>query len=40
VLPGSIQGPHLLELPDTVIVIRPGQQGQFDEAGNFIIDVR
>jgi N-methylhydantoinase A len=37
---GSIDGPALIELPDTVIVIRPGQRGEPDAAGNFLIDLR
>jgi N-methylhydantoinase A len=37
---GSIDGPALIELPDTVIVIRPGQRGEGDAAGNYVIDVR
>jgi N-methylhydantoinase A len=35
----TIAGPALVEFPNTVIVIRPDQNGWFDEAGNFIIDV-
>jgi hypothetical protein len=27
-------------LPDTVIVIRPGQHGEPDAAGNYLIDLR
>jgi N-methylhydantoinase A len=38
--PASIDGPALIELPDTVIVIRPGQRGQPDMAGNYIIDLQ
>ena len=37
---GSIDGPALIELPDTVIVIRPGQRGEPDVAGNYLIDLR
>jgi N-methylhydantoinase A len=37
---GSIDGPALIELPDTVIVIRPGQRGEPDAAGNYLIDLR
>lgn len=36
----AIEGPALIELPDTVIVVRPGQRGQPDRAGNYVIDVR
>jgi N-methylhydantoinase A len=37
---GSIDGPALIELPDTVIVIRPGQRGEPDAVGNYLIDLR
>ena len=37
---GSIDGPALIELPDTVIVIRPGQRGEPDAAGNYLIDLQ
>jgi N-methylhydantoinase A len=37
---GSIAGPALIELPDTVIVIRPGQRGEGDATGNYLIDLR
>jgi N-methylhydantoinase A len=37
--PESIAGPALIELPDTVIVIRPGQRGEPDAAGNYVIDL-
>jgi N-methylhydantoinase A len=37
---GSIAGPALIELPDTVIVIRPGQRGEPDAAGNYLIELR
>ena len=36
----SIEGPALIELPDTVIVVRPGQQGAPDAAGNYVIELR
>jgi N-methylhydantoinase A len=36
---GALAGPALIELPDTVIVVRPGQSGQPDEAGNYVIDL-
>lgn len=39
VLSESLSGPYLVELPDTVIVIRPGQSGKFDETGNFVINI-
>jgi N-methylhydantoinase A len=34
-----IDGPALIELPDTVIVIRPGQRGGPDAGGNYVIDL-
>jgi N-methylhydantoinase A len=41
---GSVQGedfegPHLIEFPDTVVVIRPGMTARFDEHSNIVIDV-
>ncbi len=33
----AVSGPALIELPDTVIVIRPGQSGRPDAHGNYII---
>jgi N-methylhydantoinase A len=36
----AIEGPALIELPDTVIVVRPGQRGEPDRAGNYVIEVR
>jgi N-methylhydantoinase A len=36
----AIDGPALIELPDTVIVVRPGQRGAPDMAGNYLIDLR
>jgi N-methylhydantoinase A len=35
----TFEGPTLLELPDTVIVVRPGQSARFDELGNVVIDI-
>jgi N-methylhydantoinase A len=35
----AIAGPALIELPDTVIVIRPGQRGAPDGAGNYVVDL-
>lgn len=32
-------GPALVQLPDTVVVIRPGQRAHMDDFGNLIIDV-
>jgi N-methylhydantoinase A len=34
----STPGPALIELPDTVVVVRPRQTAQFDDIGNLIID--
>jgi N-methylhydantoinase A len=34
---GALVGPALIELPDTVIAIRPHQRGELDEFGNYII---
>ena len=34
-----IEGPALIELPDTVIVIRPGQRGGPDAGGNYVIEL-
>ena len=33
----AVSGPALIELPDTVIVIRPGQSGRPDAHGNYVI---
>jgi N-methylhydantoinase A len=33
----DLLGPVLIELPDSVIVVRPGQSGSWDELGNFVI---
>ena len=33
----TLEGPALIELPDTVIVVRPGQSGAPDDAGNYVI---
>lgn len=35
---GELKGPLLVELPDTVVVIRPGMTAEFDEYGNLIVD--
>ena len=34
-----LTGPALIELPDTVIVVRPGQRGKPDAAGNYVVDL-
>jgi N-methylhydantoinase A len=36
----ELQGPLLLELPDTVVVLRPGQRARFGELGSLVVDVR
>ena len=33
----AVSGPALIELADTVIVIRPGQSGRPDAHGNYIV---
>jgi N-methylhydantoinase A len=33
----TVEGPALIELPDTVIAIRPGHSGAPDDAGNYVI---
>src|SRR5439155_18738781 len=38
-LDGELEGPLLLDLPDTVVVIRPGQRARFSELGSLVIDV-
>jgi len=35
----GLEGPLLLELPDTVVVVRPGQQAVFTDLGSLVIDV-
>jgi N-methylhydantoinase A len=35
----ELEGPLLLELPDTVAVLRPGQRARFSEHGSLVIDV-
>ena len=34
----TIEGPALVELPDTVVVVRPGQSARFDRIGNLVVD--
>ncbi len=38
-LDDELEGPILLELPDTVVVLRPGQRARFSELGSLVIDV-
>ena len=33
-----LSGPALIELPDSVIVVRPGQSGGWDTLGNFVVE--
>jgi N-methylhydantoinase A/oxoprolinase/acetone carboxylase beta subunit/N-methylhydantoinase B/oxoprolinase/acetone carboxylase alpha subunit len=35
----ELDGPLLVELPDTVVVLRPGQRARFSELGSLVIDV-
>jgi N-methylhydantoinase A len=35
---GVMAGPYLIQLPDTVVVVRPGQTAAFDAGGNIVID--
>jgi N-methylhydantoinase A len=37
---GVFDGPMLIELPDTVVVLRPGQRARFDDLGSLLIDLR
>lgn len=39
VLDERLRGPMLVELPDTVVVIRPGQTAEFDALGSLVINV-
>ena len=36
---GGLEGPLLIELPDTVVVVRPGQSARFGELGSLVIDL-
>ena len=36
----NIEGPAIVEMPETTIVLRPGSAGQLDEYGNFIVSLR
>lgn len=36
---GVLDGPLLLQFPDTVVTVRPGQSARFDHLGNVILDV-
>jgi N-methylhydantoinase A len=35
----QLEGPVLIELPDTVVVVRPGQRARFGELGSLVIDL-
>jgi N-methylhydantoinase A/oxoprolinase/acetone carboxylase beta subunit len=35
----DLEGPLLLELPDTVVVLRPGQRARYSELGSLVIEV-
>jgi N-methylhydantoinase A len=35
----DIKGPALIELPDTVVVIHPGETATFDDFGNLVVDL-
>lgn len=35
----EISGPALIELPDTVVVIHPGETARFDDHGNLVVDI-
>ena len=39
VIDEDVKGPALVELPDTVVAIHPGQTARFDGYGNLVIDV-
>ena len=38
-VPDRLEGPLLIELPDTVVVVRPGQGARFGELGSLVIDL-
>lgn len=35
----TFSGPHLIEFPDTVVVVRPGMSARFDDGANIVIDI-
>lgn len=39
VVSGEIEGPALIELPDTVVVLNHGDSAAFDDRGNLVIDI-
>jgi N-methylhydantoinase A/oxoprolinase/acetone carboxylase beta subunit len=34
-----LEGPAVIEMPETTIVLRPGSAGRLDEYGNFVIEI-
>lgn len=38
IVDGIFTGPALVEFPDTVVVIHPGQQAKFDSFGNLVVE--
>ena len=38
-VPDRLAGPLLIELPDTVVVVRPGQSARFGELGSLVIEL-
>jgi N-methylhydantoinase A/oxoprolinase/acetone carboxylase beta subunit len=34
-----LEGPLLFELPDTVVVLRPGQAAEFGELGSLVVNI-
>jgi N-methylhydantoinase A len=38
-VPDVLEGPLLIELPDTVVVVRPGQRARFGELGSLVIEL-
>jgi N-methylhydantoinase A len=38
-LDDRLEGPLLVELPDTVVVLRPGQSAVFDELGSLVVEL-
>jgi N-methylhydantoinase A len=38
-MPHTIEGPAIIEMPETTIVLHPDSSGQLDEYGNFIIQI-
>jgi N-methylhydantoinase A len=36
----TLEGPAIIEMPETTIVLHPGSSGQLDEYGNFVISIK